>query len=81
MKKLIAIALLASLAGCQSTRFVTVPCLSPEEYRKLETAEPPKVRDQLTGQAGEDIKTISGSAIRLRAWGQGNLKILSGCVG
>lgn len=70
-----------ALSACQSTRFVKIPCLSSEQYKQLEQSEPPKIGDKLTGNAGEDIKTISGSAIRLRAWGRGNLQILSGCIG
>ena len=71
---------LVALSGCQ-TRFVAVPCLTPEQYKERQDAEPPKISDKLTGRADEDIKPIAGSAIRLRSWGQGNLKILEGCVG
>ena len=71
--------LLAALAGCSTTRFVTVPCLTQEQLAERQKAEPPKVSDRLSGNAGEDIKTIAGSAIRLRAWGLGNLQILEGC--
>lgn len=81
MKPLFAIALLATLAGCSTPRYIAVPCISPEQLAERESAEPPKISDTLTGKADEDIRTIAGSAIRLRAWGRGNLDILRGCVG
>jgi hypothetical protein len=65
-----------SLAGCQTTRYVTVPCIGKEQSLP---AEPPKVADKLTGKADEDIKLIAGSNVRLRSWGQGLHSILEGC--
>lgn len=76
-----AILIALALAGCTTTRYVTVPCVTPEQYGELKKAEPPKINDQLTGKADEDIRPIAGSAIRLRAWGQGLLGVLGGCVG
>jgi hypothetical protein len=70
-----------ALTGCSTTRYVTVPCLTPEQYKKLQADEPPKVKDKLTGKADEDIRTIGGSAVRLRGWGQGLLGVLGGCTG
>ena len=81
MKKLVPLLLLATLAGCQTTRFVSVPCLTPEQLAERESAEPPKIADRLSGKADEDIRIIAGSALRLRAWGSGNLDVLRGCVG
>lgn len=81
MKPFLAIALLASLAGCQTTRYVKTPCLTAEQLEQQRQAEPPKVKDKLTGKADEDVKTLGGSAVRLRAWGEGMLGILDGCVG
>lgn len=81
MQKLVPLALLLSLSACQTTRFVKVPCLTPQQYEQQRQAEPPKVRERLTGRADEDIKTIAGSNVRLRAWGSGMLGILSGCTG
>lgn len=77
------VALLITLmcSGCATTRYVTVPCLTKDQLEDRRKAEPPKVGEKLTGKADEDIKPIAGSAIRLRSWGQGNLDILSGCVG
>jgi hypothetical protein len=69
------------LSGCSTTRYVTVPCVSQEQYEKLKADEPEKVHDKLTGKADEDIRTIGGSAVRLRAYSQGLLGVLGGCVG
>jgi hypothetical protein len=69
------------LSGCSTTRYVTVPCVTPEQYKKLQADEPPKVKDKLTGKADEDIRIVGGSAVRLRGWGQGLLGVLGGCVG
>jgi hypothetical protein len=69
----------ALLCSCATTRYVTVPCLTREQLEERRKAEPPKISDKLTGKADEDIKPIAGSAVRLRAWGQGNLQILEGC--
>ena len=79
------LALALSLSGCAlfhsaPTRYVTVYCVTPEQYEQMRKAEPPKVRDQLTGEADKDTRTLGGSAIRLRAWGDGLLQILGGCV-
>lgn len=81
MKPLLTLALLATLAGCTTTRYVTIPCLTKEQLAERESAEPPKISDKLTGKADEDIRTIAGSAIRLRSWGRGNLDVLRGCAG
>lgn len=70
-----------ALAGCAHTRYTQIHCLTPDQYQKLKDAEPPKIGDKLTGRADEDIKPIAGSAVRLRAWGQGLLGVLGGCAG
>ena len=66
------------LTGCTTTRYIAVPCLGKDQVLP---AEPPKVGDKLTGKADEDVKIIAGSAVRLRAWGQGLSRILGGCRG
>jgi hypothetical protein len=81
MRKLFAIAALLTLSGCAHVRYVTVGCISRDQLAERKSAEPPHVSDKLTGKADEDVKVIAGSAIRLRAWGEGNLAILEGCVG
>jgi hypothetical protein len=57
-----------------------VHCLSAEQYQKLKDAEPPKVGNQLTGQAQDDLKTIAGSTVELRTYSEGLLGVLGGCV-
>ena len=82
MKRLIYVATLIALSGCaHSPRYVTVPCVTPEQFEQLKKAEPPKVGDTLTGQADSDIRIVGGSAIRLRGWGTGLLGVLEGCRG
>lgn len=81
MKRTLAALILLSLSACSTTRYVTVPCLTQEQYDKLKADEPPKVKDQLTGEADKDIRIIGGSAVRLRAWGNGMLGVLGGCRG
>ena len=68
-----------ALTGCTTTRYVKVPCLTPQQLEQQRQAEPPKVHDKLTGKADEDVRTIAGSNVRLRAWGVGMLGILEGC--
>lgn len=70
-----------ALAGCAHTRYVTVPCLTQVQYDKLAGDLPPKVRDQLTGRADQDIKIIAASGVRLRGYSEGLLGVLHGCVG
>jgi hypothetical protein len=74
-----ALILMLTLSACATP--YRVPCLTPEQLQELEKAEPPKVGDSLSGRADEDIRIISGSAIRLRQWGRGNLEVLRGCTG
>lgn len=80
MTRLLVITLVATaLTGCATTRYVTVPCLTPAQYAELKAALPPKVADKLTGRADEDVRVIAGSAIRLRGYSEGLLKVLEGC--
>jgi hypothetical protein len=72
---------LLALAGCQTTKFVPVACLSQAQYDALAAQMPPKVRDQLTGQADSDIRIIAASGVRLRGYSEGLLGVLKGCVG
>jgi hypothetical protein len=65
-----------ALAGCATTHYATVYCLSHDQQLP---AEPPKIKDKLTGDAATDVGTLAGSAIRLRAWGEGLQTILEGC--
>ena len=75
MRKLSCIALLA-LAACNHTQAgvkiqrvevpVPQPCLPLDQI----PAEPPRVADQLTGNAAVDLPIVAASALLLRAWGQ-----------
>jgi hypothetical protein len=65
-----------ALAGCATTRYANIYCLSHDQQLP---AEPPKIKDKLTGDAATDVGTLAGSAIRLRAWGEGLATILEGC--
>jgi hypothetical protein len=77
-----AIIMLTLPAGmCVSTRYVKVPCLTPEQLEQRKQAEPKLVGPDLTGDAQKDVRIIGGSAKELRAWGRGNLEILGGCIG
>ena len=69
------------ITGCTTTRWIRTPCLTPEQLEERRKAEPPLVREDLTGDAQKDVRIIGGSAVLLRSWGRGNLDILSGCSG
>jgi hypothetical protein len=75
MKRALPLILLA-LAGCTTTRYVTIPCVTKDQALP---SEPEKIHDRLTGKADEDIRPIAGSNLRLRAWGQSLRDILEGC--
>lgn len=80
MKHLFPLMLASMLVtGCTTTRFITRDCVSKEQVEQLRQAEPPKVGPSLTGRADEDLKIVSGSAIRLRTWGRGLISVLEGC--
>jgi hypothetical protein len=79
--RILALAALLVLTGCTTTRYVTVPCITPEQWQELHEAEPPKVGKKLTGEADKDVKIVAGSAVRLRSWGNGLLGVLGGCRG
>ncbi len=76
MRSVVLFLAVAALSGCATTRYVTVPCIPKDQVLP---SEPPKVRDQLTGKADEDLRIVAGSALRLRAYGQGLRTILEGC--
>lgn len=70
------------LGGCaHAPRFVTVPCVSQEQYDQLKGQKPPKIKGKPTGRADQDIKPITGQLIRMEAWGDGLLGVLEGCRG
>jgi hypothetical protein len=78
-KSLAAGMLIVLATGCTTTRYVTVPCLTPDQYKKLEQSQPEKIHGKLTGEADKDLRIVAGSAVRLRAWGTGLLGVLEGC--
>lgn len=80
MKALLIVVALA-LAGCSTTRYAPVKCVTPDQLEQLKQAEPPKVADRLTGKADEDVRTIAGSAMRLRLYAHGLLGVVEGCTG
>ena len=55
---------------------VAVACYSASDI----PAEPAKVNKDLTGDAMHDLDIVSASALRLRAWGQSEAALLSGCT-
>jgi hypothetical protein len=65
-----------ALSGCATTRYSRIYCLTHDQALP---AEPEKVGPQLTGRADEDLRIVAGSAIRLRAWGEGLQQVLEGC--
>lgn len=71
-----------ALTGCATThtRWVQTYCVTPDQYAKLKQTEPPKVGDKLTGNAQDDLKTIAGSAVRLRIFSDGLLGVIGSCV-
>ena len=80
-KSLFLMAELAALAGCAPhPRFVQTYCLTSAQLEQLKSAEPGKIHNQLNGDAAHDVGPLAGSAIRLRAWGEGMLVVLGGCV-
>lgn len=73
----VALVALAALTGCAPhVRFAPTYCLTHDQALP---AEPPKIHNQLTGQADRDLELVAGSAIRLRAYGEGLRTILEGC--
>jgi hypothetical protein len=71
---------LAACAGTPKVEYAPVYCLTQQQFDQLKAEQPPKIKAQLTGKADHDIGIIAGSAIRLRAWGEGLETILSGCI-
>lgn len=69
-----------ALTGCATTRYVPTYCLDKTQYDQLKSQEPPKVHNQLNGDASHDVGPLAGSAIRLRAYGDALLGVLGGCV-
>ena len=75
MKRLAPLIALA-LAGCVTTRTVTIPCIAKDQ---VIPAEPPKIHDKLNGAADHDLPVAAGSALRLRSWGEALQGIVESC--
>lgn len=58
---------------------VPVPCVPAERVAELEAAEPPRIADQLTGNAAVDLPIVAGSALDLRAYATDLLAVVRGC--
>ena len=81
MRRAAAFLLVAAFnSGCATTRYVSVPCISRAQLDQLRAQEPPKVRQLLNGQADHDLKIIAANDIRFRAYADGLLTVLGGCV-
>lgn len=86
------IALAVALAGCGGdgpqplppveVRTITVntPVSTPCIHRGDVPAMPPKIGNQLTGDAGHDLDVVSASALRLRSALGTALALLGGCL-
>ena len=92
IKRLSALPLLV-LAACQTTppappepimQTVEVPvrvaCPSQEQVDRFANAEPPSVRNRLTGRSATDLPIVANSAVALREWGEGMLAVLQECA-
>lgn len=68
------------LAGCVHPRVVQTSCITPAQLQQLRDSAPPKVREQLTGKADEDLRIIAGSNLRLRGYADGLVTVLESCA-
>lgn len=80
MKRAIILVAALALAGC-ATKPLMVSCVTNEQLAELKAAEPPRVKDRLTGKADEDIRVIAGSNLRLRSWSETLLGVIEVCAG
>ena len=54
---------------------VSVSCIKPGQIPKA----PPRIGSQLTGDAQSDLNLVAASAVRLRAYGDVLLALLTAC--
>jgi hypothetical protein len=76
----LAVACLALSACAPHVRYVSIYCITPPQLQKLKDAEPPKVGNQLTGQAQDDFKIIAGNDVELRQYSGDLLNVLGNCT-
>lgn len=80
-RKRLALAVPLALSACATTHSYTPTyCITKAQLEQLKAQEPGKVHDKLTGDASKDVGIIAGNAIRLRAYSDGLLQVLGGCV-
>ena len=75
IRAIAALALLASLSACQTTR-IPVPCIAKDQQIP---EEPRRVNDDLSGKADEDIRVVTGSLLRWQAYGRGLREVVEVC--
>ena len=56
---------------------ISQPCIKPSQIPKA----PPRIGDQLNGDAQHDLNLVAASAVRLRAYGDVLLALLVACEG
>ncbi len=89
MTRALAVAAALALAGCAKTTPPAVelrvqkvevpvpqPCLAADRI----PAEPPRIANELTGDARHDLDLVAASALRLRAWGETMTAVLRACA-
>lgn len=81
MKKLLfLLPLLASCAPHPQTVSQTVYCLTPAQYKQLVDAEPKKIGNTLDPDARKSNEQLVKQNILVRAYADGLLEVLGGCV-
>lgn len=58
-----------------------VYCLTPDQYKALVDAEPPKIGNNLDKDARVSNKQLTQQNILVRRYADGLLKVLGGCIG
>lgn len=60
---------------------VPIACPDSQTAADHAAAEPPKVKEFLTGNAAVDALILAESLLLVRAWGQDGAAIIEGCAG
>lgn len=58
-----------------------VYCVTPDQYKKLVDAMPPKIGNTLDKDARKSNKQLVGQNVLVRRYADGLLTILGGCIG
>lgn len=82
IKKLILAAsiMTAACAPHPEVRIQQVYCITPAQYKKLVDAEPGFIKSRLTGNAQKDFKLSAEQNVLLRAYADGLLEVIGGCM-